>query len=92
MERQESIIPWKKRSPSPVEEESEHSSKEEEDQVELMGGNYSSREASFERNDQPVTLVTAKTNDTIVTPAAPMEAISKGKVELLERYKKTHEA
>ena len=51
----------------------------------------SSREGSFERATGPVTLVTAQTNDTIQISATPAEAITKGKVELLKKYKMTHE-
>jgi len=54
----------------------------------MMGAfGESSREGSFERATGPVTLVTAQTNDTIQISATPAEAITKGKVELLKKYK-----
>ena len=94
MVREDSIVPWKKRSPSPVEEESEHSSNEDEDgKVALLGdltADHSSREGSFERNKKPVTLVTARTIESSLTTTAPEEAVSRAKVDLLNRYKKTH--
>jgi hypothetical protein len=90
LERQDSIVPWrKKRSPSPVEEKSEHSSEEEDKPVDIMGAFdpssvEGSREGSFERTNSPVKLVTAQTTDTVGGSATPAEAISKGKVELLK--------
>jgi hypothetical protein len=86
LERQESIIPWKKnRSPSPVEEKSEHSSDKGEDKpVGLMGAvDHSSREGSFDRDKNPVNLITARTVDTKISSSAHAEAHSSVKLELL---------